>query len=69
MVNRQMLPGQSFHLAKRVQQFVRIDIVADARVRINIFQRVNLERAPILAGDDAARFVGRVALRLRDELV
>jgi hypothetical protein len=69
MVNREMLPAQTLHLTKRVQQFVRIDVVADARVGIDIFQRVDLERAPFLAGDDAARFVGRVAPRLGDELM
>ncbi len=69
MINGEMLPTQTFHLAKRMQQFVRIDVIADARVGIDIFQRVNLERAPCLAGDDATRFVRRVAPRLRDELV
>lgn len=69
MVDRQMFPAQTLQLAKRVQQLVRIDVVAAARIGIDILQRVNLERAPVFAGDDAARFVGRVAAREGDQLV
>ena len=66
MVDRQVVPAQVFRLAQGVQQFKRIDIVTYARVRIDVFQGIDLERAPFFAGDDAARFIWRVSFRLGD---
>ena len=68
VIDREMLPSVIFDLAQRVQQLGWIGVVADARLGMDILQWQNLCRALILAGDDAARFVRRVAARLRDEL-
>ena len=68
MVDRQVLPAKVFRLAQGVQQLDWIDVVTDARVRIDVLQRIDLQRAPFLAGDDTAGFIRRVLPRLGDQL-
>lgn len=68
MINRQMLPAIRFDFAERIEQRVWFRIVFDARIRSDVGQGKNFERALILAGDNAARFVGCVAFSKRDEL-
>jgi hypothetical protein len=62
-----MLPIAVFDLAQCVQQLRWIGVVADARLGVDILQWQNFRRALTLAGDDAARFIRRVMLGLRDE--
>ena len=64
-----MLPIVVFDLAQRVKQLGWVGVVANARLGIDVLQRQDFCRAPVRAGDDAARFVWRVAPRLGDELM
>lgn len=63
MINCQMLPALRFDLAERIKERVRLGVVFDTRIRSNVRQWKNLERMLILAGNDAAGFVGYVSAR------
>ena len=69
MVDRQVLPPQVLRLAQGVQKLDGIDIVADAGVRIDVLQGVDLERVTLLTCNYAARLIRRVLPRLRDQLL
>jgi len=68
VIDRGEFPTALLDFAQRGEQRVRLGVVADARRRIVVGQRENLERAPTSAGDNAAGFVRRVTLRLGDKL-
>jgi hypothetical protein len=56
-------------IADRVEKLLWIGQVAHARVVIHVLERVDLEGAPVFTADQTARFVRRLAARLRDELL
>ncbi len=58
-----------FDLAHDLQELMRLRLVADARLVVRIFHRINLERPAILPADHAPRFIGCVPTRLRDNLL
>jgi hypothetical protein len=69
MVDCEVLPPKVLGLAQSVQKLDGIDIVADAGVRIDVLQGVDLERAALLTCDYAARLIRRVLPRLGDQLL
>lgn len=68
MIDCQMFPALRFDLAERLEERVRLGVVFDTRIRGNVGQCKNFERALILAGKDAASFVGCIAFSERDEM-
>ena len=68
MVNREMLPAVCFDIAKRDEQFHWIGVEIHARRGVRVRQWIDFPRATLHASDNAARFVWRVAARVRDEL-
>lgn len=69
MVNREMFPVARFNVAERVEQFQRVGVEIHARRRVRVCQRIDFQRAIFFTADNAARFVGRVAPRVGDQLL
>ncbi len=68
MVDRAKLPTPVFDLPQRIEQCVRFSVVSNARLRIIVGQRKNLERTSTFTADNAARLIRRVAPGQCDEL-
>jgi hypothetical protein len=64
-----MLPAIRFNVAKCVEEFQRIGVKIHVRSRVCVVQRIDFQRAIVLAADNAAGFIRRVAARVHDELV
>ncbi len=58
-----------FDLAHSLEELIRLRLVANARLVVHIFHRMNFERASILSADHTPGLIRRVPARLRDNLL
>ncbi len=63
-----MVPAVFVNVAQRVQESLRLAIVADPRLRVDVGDGVDSQRPPLFARDDAAGLVRRVGAGERDQL-
>jgi hypothetical protein len=68
MKNCQMIPTVLVNVAQRVQEPLRLTVVADPRLRVHVRDGIDSQRPALFAADDAARLTRRVGARQRDEL-
>ncbi len=69
MIDRQMVPLVLVNVAQRVQEPLRLTVVADSRRRVDVGDGIDPQRHPLFAADDAARLARRVGAREGDELL
>ncbi len=66
--DRQMVPAVLVNVAQRVQEPLRLAVVTDPRLRVDVGDGIDPQRPSLFAADDTARLARRVGARERDEL-
>jgi hypothetical protein len=68
VVDRQQIPALVVDFAQCLEQFMRLAVVAHARVRVVVSQRVDLARASTFPADNATGLIRRIGFCLSHEL-